>query len=366
MYNNYTILPYGSQVAKIKEKLAEKKNYNEAHVISWLLKEAYHKGETLPTNISDFSAFDKARDCECANDLIDRAHKIAECATYIGITNIDGIAKIVNANFCRERLCAVCMWRRQAKFLAQTMPMLPILGDRGYRFIFITLTLKNVPEYLLRSTIDVMMSAWFKLLHRVPMKKSFKGVIRSLELTYNEKRDDFHPHIHALVAVDKDYFENPDKYISTARLSALWAKYCGGLDYEPHCSIEAVRGDKRQRHALEVIKYSLKPDKYDAALSAFYYCLKGRRLVSFSGVFAKLRQELKLTDFENILTDDLPDRVQRISAELLKFDVNGGTYKFVKYYQYDRGKKSETEQTVCPELYEYRILKNIGLKEEKK
>ena len=26
MYNNYTILPYGSQVAKIKEKLAEKKN----------------------------------------------------------------------------------------------------------------------------------------------------------------------------------------------------------------------------------------------------------------------------------------------------------------------------------------------------
>ena len=88
--------------------------------------------------------------------------------------------------------------------------------------------------------------------------------------------------------------------------------------------------------------------------------------MSFSGVFAKLRQELKLTDFENILTDDLPDRVQQVSAELLKFDVNGGTYKFVKYYQYDRGKKPEPNQTVCPELYEYRTMKKIGLKEETK
>ena len=52
----------------------------------------------------------------------EKAAKIEQCATHLGITYENGIAKVVQADFCRERICSVCAWRRQAKFYAQMVP----------------------------------------------------------------------------------------------------------------------------------------------------------------------------------------------------------------------------------------------------
>ena len=297
LHNNYTKDEKESQELKILQKAQIKKKYNEK-IIEWLR----------------------------SIDEYEKAEKLSNCANYIGITEINGILKIVKADFCRERICQVCAWRRQAKFVSQTLPILEVM-QKDYRFIFVTLTIKNVKYNKLRNAVDVLMKGYDRFLKRKKIKESFKGVIRSLELTYNAIKDEFHPHLHLLCAVDKDYYNNPKKYITQDELSCTWQEVCN-RNYKPICHIESV--ENNERACIETIKYSLKPSKYNEALRAFLYILKGRRLVSFSGKFAKLRKTLFSPEEIETLND-----IERksINYRLYKFDVTGGVYKFYEEYR---------------------------------
>lgn len=301
MYYNYNNTEQEeSQEEKILQKLLIKKSYNKK-VISFL----QEIGE------------------------LERAYNVEHCGEYVGITTIDGIAKIVKADFCRERICSVCAWRRQAKFTAQTFPIISILESQGYRFIFITLTIKNMPYEELRGAIDDLLRGYELLRKRRKIKRAWKGIIRSLELSYNAEEKTFHPHLHLLVAVKESYFADSGQYITQAELTELWGD-CINVDYVPVCNIKVV--DDSGAGAVETLKYSLKPTQAREAFSAFFYILKGRRLVSFCGVFAKLRKELRFSDFENVLTDDV-GRTKSIKYNLYTFDATGGVYKFNKTYE---------------------------------
>ena len=76
-----------------------------------------------------------------------KADNISNCATHVGITIHNNVAHIVKSNFCRERLCCVCAWRRQARFLAQMKPVLAYLEQTGYKFIFAKNAHKNTTGY---------------------------------------------------------------------------------------------------------------------------------------------------------------------------------------------------------------------------
>lgn len=299
---NYSTENYQSQVQAILRKLATKKK-NNASVIKWL--------ESIREK--------------------DKAERIESCGEHIGITNLDDTAHIVKADFCRERLCFVCAWRRQSRFLAQMYPVLSILNDRGYRFLFATLTIKNVSYNDLDETVNKLMHGYKKLIDRRKIKRSWLGITRSMELTYNEETEEFHPHIHLMIAVKEEYFIDYEKYISSQELAELWQS-CIDVDYIPVVDIRAV--SSTDKAAVETLKYSLKPTKAKKAFEAFFYVLRGRRLISFCGVFAKVRQELKYSDFDTILTDDIPTESKRkMSYELYKFDATGGIYNFSQRYE---------------------------------
>ena len=76
----------------------------------------------------------------------------------------------------------------------------------------------------------------------------------------------------------------------------------------------------------------MKPTQAAEAFKAFLYVMKNRRLISFTGIFAKVRQELKYSDFENILTDDSEKENKPITYELYKWDITGGFYRFTQKY----------------------------------
>lgn len=261
-----------------------------------------------------------------------KADNIANCATHVGITIHNNITHIVKSNFCRERICCVCAWRRQARFLAQIKPVLSYLERNDYQFIFATVTVKNMNYDELETTIDEMIRAFSLLRKRRKIKRSWSGITRSLELTYNQKSKTYHPHIHMLVAVTNDYFETPNKYVTQEELTQYW-KESMNLDYTPVCHIRRV--DSTDNAAVETLKYALKPSEAEEALKAFYYILKGRRLISFTGVFAKIRKLLKLGDFENELNDDnqLPHNAE-IKYNLYKFDATGGIYNLYKQMEF--------------------------------
>ncbi|MBQ5900727.1 MAG: protein rep [Clostridia bacterium] len=294
--NNNT--EFSQSQEKILQKTMVKKRYNE-NVITWLEAHGYY----------------------------DKANNIRDCATFLGITEVDGFPKIVRANFCRERLCYVCAWRRQSKFQAQMFPVMEILSQE-HDFLFVTLTLKNSSRENLKADVDLLLSSYDRLLKRQRVKQSFCGVCRSLEVTYNAKTDTFHPHLHLLVAVPKNYF-SCDDYISQDELCSLWRKVAR-LDYTPIVWIEKVsQGNKA---VCETLKYSLKPSAFAQSYEIFLNILKGRRLISFSGVFADLRKQLKYSSFEDVLTDDVNVKGKNIFYNLYKFDATGGVYKFFEKY----------------------------------
>ena len=258
----------------------------------------------------------------------ERANNVLYCGTHVGITTIENIPKIVKADFCRERLCFVCAWRRQARFMAQMYPVLEILSKRGYQFLFATLTIKNTDYDNLQDAIDSLMHGYEKLRHRRKIKRSWKGIVRSVELTYNQENNTFHPHMHLLIAVEKDYFYNSSKYISNTELSMYWQEVLE-VEYTPIVDIRKV--DSTEKATVETLKYSLKPNKTSQALSAFFYIMRGRRLISFCGVFRKVRTELQYSDFDTILTD-AEDVKKGIKYNLYTFDATGGVYRLTQEY----------------------------------
>lgn len=309
MYKNYNMEKkncqeddYIEKRDKIFKKLLIKRNTN-INTINWLKKE---------------------------ND-INRALRIEECGTYIGFYKEKNIPKIVKANFCRERLCAICAWRRQAKFISQMKPVLNSLINDNYEFLFCTLTIKNCNYNNLEERLNTILVAFSKLRKRRKVKRSWLGMCRSIELTYNHKDNTYHPHIHILIAVEKDYFNNNQKYITQEELSYIW-KDCCNINYNPIVDIRKV--NDIDKGVVETLKYSLKPSVYNESLKAFHYVLNGRRLISFTGIFSQRRKELRLLDFENNLLDevDIKDKTNK-TYDVYKIDVTGGIYRFYRTFK---------------------------------
>ena len=57
-----------------------------------------------------------------------------------------------------------------------------------------------------------------------------KGYVRKLEVTYNAERDDYHPHFHVLIAVNRSYFKDTKTYISQKEWLNLWRDVTGNPD----------------------------------------------------------------------------------------------------------------------------------------
>ena len=88
----------------------------------------------------------------------DVSSKIWYCGTSIGLT-YDGL--IASANFCRNRFCPTCQWRRSVKLFRQNYECFEWIKDMypGCRFVFLTLTVRNVPIGSLASRIADMSAA---------------------------------------------------------------------------------------------------------------------------------------------------------------------------------------------------------------
>lgn len=261
---------------------------------------------------------------------------LENCATFVGLVNDNGIIRIATSNFCRKRICAVCAWRRQIRFVTQMRPVLDLITN-NFDLIFVTLTVKSCKSDEVKSNIDVLLNGFRNLTRLTRIKKAWKGMIRSIEVTYNTEKSgkEYHPHIHALVAVERDYWHSKD-YITQKELCRLWQNVAC-LEYTPVCHIERVEQNQanKERAALEVIKYALKPSKLTAeVVETFITSMAGRRLISFTGVIAKARKALKQLDYDTYLTDIEEMTKNKYQGTLYKFDPTGGLYKYYRTIEF--------------------------------
>jgi len=162
------------------------------------------------------------------------------------------------------------------------------------RFIFLTLTWKNVSIGLLRATLQLMNKAW----QRLSQLKAFKivlGWIRTTEVTRG-KDGTAHPHFHALLMVPANYFTK--NYLSQAEWVARWRR-ASRIDYTPVVDIRSVKQatDGGIISAVrETLKYSVKPSDMKADVGWFLEITRQLRKLRFIASGGLLKSILRPED----------------------------------------------------------------------
>lgn len=242
----------------------------------------------------------------------EKAQKIQECGTFLRIfTPFEGEKELIQtANFCRQRMCMVCAWRRSKRFIATTAPVLDFIHREmkgADHYVFLTLTIRNVHSDALKDAIDGLLKGWSTLTRQKSYKDAVFGAIRSLEITYNAEENTYHPHIHALLLMRPEYYNSV--YYKQEQWCNMWQR-AARTPYEPSISVKAVKDITKDVHVrgavIETFKYSMKlkdiainPD----VTATLMYNLAGRRLISFTGYIATARKLLRIGDYEDILCD---------------------------------------------------------------
>ena len=251
-----------------------------------------------------------------------RSARVSECATFLEFHVTETEKKLHTANFCRDRLCPGCNWRRSLKIFGQVSQVMDVLENQRFQFLFLTLTVKNCSASDLPCTVGKLLDGWSTLRHRKRFKTSVVGSFRSLEITRNKFDGSFHPHLHVILAVCPDYFAGRN-YVPQSEWSKLWRSCCD-LAYDPIVDIRKIKSDARgiSGAVAEAAKYAAKDSDYltgsfedmKVSVSALFESISGRRLCSFCGCFDKVRKQLALDDPEDgdlvhVETDQFRDDV---------------------------------------------------------
>ncbi|OAV64312.1 Replication protein [Bacteroidales bacterium Barb4] len=245
----------------------------------------------------------------------DKAARLRTCATELGfVRTADGKLKLDSAWFCRVRLCPMCGWRKSLKVGAQmTQIMDAIKADRKLAYILVTFTVANCQPDELDATLTKMLHGFNNMTKRKAVKAATHGYYRGMEITHNIDSDTYHPHIHAVFAVNLSYFTNVD-YLAQYRWTELWRTSINA-SYNPVVDVRRVKGDTAKAVA-EVAKYAVKssdyiiPDDWNLTVDTVRLLdavLNNRRFVAFGGIFADYHRKLHLDDAEDgdlIHTDD--------------------------------------------------------------
>ena len=222
-----------------------------------------------------------------------------------------GELRLRNAHFCRARLCPVCQWRRSLKCFGQVSLVVSSMqaqrsaaGLQPWRWLLITLTVRNCSGCDLSATLDLLQSGWGRMSRRRRWQRAVRGSFRAIEITFNRSSGTYHPHMHILCAVLPSYFSSRD-YIPQAELVEMWRAACG-LDYAPSVDMRRASGDARS--IAEVAKYSTKagdfigPSDWDTTVRVVWtlhsHCAK-RRFAAWGGIMRQLHHELGQDDSED-------------------------------------------------------------------
>jgi plasmid rolling circle replication initiator protein Rep len=319
-------------------------------------------------------------DSEVAKRYFSKSNRMTECSSRLGYkVDIDGIKRLHNAYFCRDRLCPICMWRLSRrvawetnlimeKYTAENPDMIPVL---------MTLTVKNPRMGELSEMLDVLCNgdtgAW-QSFRKWLARRGIKDYIRTLEVTLNYKAQTWHPHLHILAFVPKDYFKKGSKnYISHEILKKEWQHVCK-LDYETYVNIKRCYDKTKPNERIdydskmqgieltgaikETAKYCVKPLKlfvnFDdcsekvkeklsikAIVRELEKALNGRRLRALGGKLKKIARELKLDTDEN--KKDLIHKDEMGTAEAIWEEIYEYVFQDKEYYLTAREAVAERE-----------------------
>lgn len=241
---------------------------------------------------------------------------VEDCNTFLSFVADKTLEKqkLYKANSCKNRFCSVCAWRKARKdALGLSLMMQYIKQQEKKEFIFLTLTTPNVMSDELENEIKRYNNSFRKLIKRKKVGSVIKGYVRKLEITYNKKRDDYNPHFHVLIAVNKSYFTDKRYYISQQEWLDLWRDVTG-ISEITQVQVQKIR-QNNNKELYEMAKYSGKDSDYlinQKVFDAFYKSLKGKQVLVYSGLFKEAKKKLKNGDLDYLKEIDPTEYIYQI------------------------------------------------------
>lgn len=288
---------------------------------------------------------------------LSKALRVSECGSWLEFAKkSDDSFKLHNANFCRDRLCPMCSWRRSYKIFAQVSKIMTYIQD-SFCFLFVTLTVPNCSGSDLSKTIDKLNSAFYRKFVRYKRIKNINcGFFKALEITRNSKTGTYHPHLHVVFAVPLRYFKENKYYIQRDEWLALWQKATKDptiTQVDVRRASQKVTSDGQKAvKALssvvaEIAKYTVKSKDYiikdnpvltDEIVNLLDSTLYHRRLCSYSGIFKDVFMALQLQDAEaddaDLINIDGELRSD-IALQIYRYEWTAGCYKLTEIINND-------------------------------
>ena len=200
----------------------------------------------------------------------------------------------ITGKYCKTRICNTCNRIRMANLIEGYSPILEKYTDLQ----FVTLTIPNVSASELKSSISLMGKSFVKLLDRFRKRGIRPNGLRKLEITYNARRKDYHPHYHLIVS-NKDVAQ---------MIVAEWIKHNPAADIKAQNIRVVTSGSYKElfKYAAKVVtkingKQVIILDAVDTIIQSLY----SRRIIQ---PFGDIRKQIA-EDIEDIdeLQSDLYD-----------------------------------------------------------
>lgn len=287
------------------------KNKNLQPIGNEDLKKSLNKPIQKKLMMLDFIGF-----MEDKNLKLDR---LKECGNFIKFQSSEDKTKfiLVGGNFCNNRFCPFCSWLKAKRMAFELLELIKVVEyTEKLTFIFITLTVPNVSREKLREEIEDFNKSFKRLFETKEFKAFNKGFIRKLEITYNEKRKDYHPHFHLVVAVNKSYFTSRD-YMSKRRLLELWQRATRNpnitqVDIKP-CRMNTIK------QVMELATYSAKQgDLYSSkeVFDGFYEGLFRKKLLVYNGIFKEYKKKIEVGEVDPAEVIELNQILEEATKEI--------------------------------------------------
>jgi len=186
----------------------------------------------------------------------------------------------LTSRYCNQRWCLVCNRIRTANLMRGYLPSIDKMKDPQ----FVTLTRPNVKGGSLRSTFESMQSKFTQCRDALRKQGITLVGIRKVETTYNDIRDDYHPHFHCII----DGKELSEKLVSQ------WLKR------QPKANRKA-QDIRPCKDPIELFKYFTKLWKDDGQflpkpMDKIFQAMKGKRVFQPFGGIKKQSEDIDVKD----------------------------------------------------------------------
>lgn len=278
---------------------------NTQIVSNQILQEAKFSEHKLQTNDILFKFYDTGFKSE--------AEKIKQCGNFLEFAlkehqiTKDTKKKLAGANFCKNRFCPMCSWRRVRNITGQLKDAFSVIQEKQkIAVLFLTLTVSNPDVKNLKSTIAKMNKAFKKMSETKSFKNAILGYFKSVEILGDKTpKGQAHPHFHILIIVDTKYFSSR-YYLNKSQWTEMWKKALK-VDYTPVVDVRRIKSKNENfsdidSAIIETVKYAVKhSDLCKRTNEDFYYLYtqtKNLRFISAGGI---LKEHLNLIKIDEDL-----------------------------------------------------------------